>query len=148
MPIVMSGNYIFVRPGEKCYKIASNFTNYVEVGLPGGTEYYLEARIESDSFVLNGILWGPGGTPINLRDNFPDGPASRRQVLPNGYRILAQDGQPLLGIEVVGDVCLIRGRLLDKDGAVIAEESGDDFLIHRGPAVLGKSGGSRGIVLE
>lgn len=148
MTVTMRGNFIFVEPGQKAYKVASNFTNYLELGLLGGTDYYLLARVETDEFLIDAQLHEPNsGAAVEIKDNFPVGEILPREMLPNGYRILDTRGELLIGIEVDGNICMIRGRISAVDGSIIAESSEDDFLIYRGPAVLGKSGEARGLVV-
>lgn len=148
MTVTMRGNFIFVQPGQKAYKVASNFTNYLELGLLGGTDYYLLARVENDEFLIDAQLHEPNtGAAVEIKDNFPIGDAVTREMLPNGYRVLDSTGELMIGIEVDDNICMIRGRITAGDGSIIAESSQDDFLIYRGPAVLGKSGEARGLVL-
>jgi hypothetical protein len=149
MPVRMSGNFIFAGPDQKAFKVASNFTNYIELGTPApDPDYYLEARIEEDQFLLSATLWEPHtDSRLRIIDNFPDGPPWSRKMLRNGWHIVDPKDRLILGIEVTGNICHLKGRIVNRDGSVIAEESGDDFLVHRGPAVLGRSGSTRGIVL-
>ena len=148
MSIVMTGNYIFVQGGEKAFKVASNFTNYLELGAQGITGYYLEARVENNEFLINATLLDPRGEIVcRIVNNFPERPECRKEMTPNGYRITSVSGELLLGIEAHGNVCLLRGRVYETNGGIVAEDKGDDFLVYHGPAVLGKSGTSLGIVL-
>ena len=150
MPITMSGNYIFAGPNDRCFKVASNFTNYLELGLPGAGSYYLEARIENDEFKINARLWDRvSSQEIVIRDNFPTGQRGvTRDDLPNGYRIKDSHGNLILGIEARDKICSISGRIEARDGTLVAESEADDFLVYKGPAVLGRAGDARGIVLD
>lgn len=151
MSVALKGNYIFVQPGQKAFKVASNFTNYLELGVAGATDYYLEARVEGDEFLINATLLDPQSkSPCRVVNNFPERSSCRREMTPEGYRILSPSGELLLGIELdVGtNVCHLRGTIYDAKGNVIAQDDGDDFLIQHGPVVLGKSGQARGITLE
>lgn len=149
MSVVMKGNYIFVQPGQKCFRVASNLTNYLELGVKGVTAYYLEGRIEVGEFLVNATLLDPTGRKAcQIINNFPEGPGCRKEMTKNGYSILSHSGELLLGIEATGDVCSLKGRIYDSTGVVVARDEQDDFLIFRGPAVLGKSNGSLGIVLR
>lgn len=149
MSVVMKDNYIFVRPGQKCYRVASNFTNYLEVGVKGVTTYYLEARIADDQFLINAsLLDSSGKKACEIVNSFPEGAACRREMTPHGYRIVSQSADLLLGIEAKDDVCSLKGTIYDGSGGTVAQDQDDDFLIYRGPAVLGRSNGSRGIVLR
>ena len=59
MSVLMKDSYIFVQPGQKAFKIASNFTNYLEIGAKGITDFYLEAKVENDEFIFNAIIYDP-----------------------------------------------------------------------------------------
>ncbi len=150
MSMVMTGNYILVEPGKKAFKVASNFTNYLELGARGTTSYYLEARIQNDEFLINATLLTPHGrSAARIVNNFPEQPDCRKEMTPHGYRIIDNSGGLLLGIESRRNVCILRGTVYDSNGQIVAQDKGDDFLVYRGPAILGKSpGGSLGIVLE
>ena len=149
MSITMTGNYIFVQPGENAYKVASNFMSYLELGVPGLTDYYLEARVENDEFLINATLLNPRGeVSCRIMNNFPEKPNCRKEMTPNGYRIVDSSDELLLGMEVHGRVCRLQGKIYDGTGGIVAQEKGDDFLVFHGPAILGKSGSSLGIVLK
>lgn len=149
MSIRITGNYFFVRPNEKMFKVSSNFTNYVEIGRLGVTSYYLEGKIEDNEFVINANLHDPKTDSIcRIVNNFPQNTEYQRRMTPNGYDIFSQTGELLLGIKVNANVCFLQGKLYDSDGSIVAEGTEEDFLVHRGPLVLGKSGNSRGIVIE
>lgn len=148
MTAVLKGNYIFVRPGEKMFEVASNFTNYVELGVRGVTTYYLEARVENNEFLVNGTLLDRSGKIVcQVANNFPEGAGCHKEMTHQGYRIRSEAGDLLLGIEAAGDVCRLKGTIYAETGDIVAQDSGDDFLIHRGPAVLGRSGNARGFVI-
>ena len=149
MSVVMTGNYIFVQPGQRCFRVASNLTNYLELGVRGATEYYLECRIDAGEFIINATLLDPTGRKVcEVVNNFPQGPDCRKEMTRDGYRILTCSDELLLGIEANGDICTLKGTVYGNGGAIIAKDKDEDFLIFRGPAVLGKSNGSLGIVLR
>ena len=148
MAVKLSECYIFVSQADKCFKVATNYTNYFELGAEGVTDYYVEARIQNDEFLINAIVLDPDTKETcRVVNNFPDSADCRREMICNGYRILGSSGRLLLGIDVHENVCLLRGTIYDRNGVVVAEEAQDDFLVHRGPAVLGKQDQSRGIVI-
>jgi hypothetical protein len=148
MSVLMTGNFIFVRPGEKMFKVASNFTNYLELGAQGVTGYYLEAKIEKGDFLINAtLLDAQGKIPCRIVNNFPERSGCRKDMTPHGFRIFSSSGQLLLAVEAPAEVCFLRGSIYDEKGEIVAQDVGDDFLIYHGPAVLGKSGNSLGIVL-
>ena len=80
----------------------------------------------------------------------PTGGQCTKVVLPTGYRVSDNTGRTV--IEMVlrqQDLqCNITGIIYDEVGTVVAEGSDNGFTIHHGPAVLGKSGNSRGIVIR
>ena len=148
--MVMTDNYIFVRPGEKAFRVASNFTNYLELGAQGITSYYLEAKVENDEFVINAtLLDAQGRSSCRIVNNFPQNPECRKEMTPSGYRIVDDVGQPLLEIEAQTSVCHLRGTIYNASGGIVAQDEKDDFLVYHGPAILGKSSsGALGIVLQ
>lgn len=151
MPVVMRGNYIFVNPGEKMLKVASNFTNYLELGLKGVTAYYLEVRIEGGQVLINAVLLSPEGRHLcEIEDSFPSGAHGVvYESLGNGYRFLSSASELLRIEDPTGSgVYLLRGKIYDEGGVVVAEDKGDDYVIYRGPAILGRAGAARGIVMD
>ena len=149
MSVTLIGNYMFVRPGEKAFKVASNFTNYIELGAKGITHYYLEGKVEGDEFVINASLLDvQGKASCHIVNNFPQGSGCTKDMTPNGYRILSEAGELILAIEVDDKICLLRGTIYDSVGGIVARYQDEDFLVFQGPAVLGKSGSARGIVLN
>lgn len=148
MGLVIRGSYLFVQPGQKALKVASNYTNYLELGINGITEYYLEAKVDNNDFLINAVLLDSQGKfSCKVVNNFPEKSECRREMTPLGYRILSATGELLLGIEAHGELCSLKGTIYDSRGAIVAQEKDDDFLIFHGPAVLGKLGTSLGIVL-
>lgn len=148
MPITMRGNWIFVEPGQKHIKVASNFTNYLELGDSNRTAYYLEARVEDDEVLVNAILLDSTGTEVcRITNNFPKTDGCSKEMTPSGYRFLDASGMPILEIVAQGDLCLFRGTIYERSGEVVARDEGDDFLVFQGPAVLGLKDGARGIVI-
>jgi hypothetical protein len=145
----MRGSYFFVEPGSKSFKVATNFTNYLELGIQSSApDYYLEAKVADDDFVINAVLWEPTLTaPLRIVDSFPDGPEWTRKMLPNGWHIVNKTGQLMFGLEVQGSVCHIKGEVRSRDGTLVAQDSNDDYLIYKGPAILGRSGSARGLVI-
>ncbi|MFC1783011.1 hypothetical protein ACFL02_05445 [Planctomycetota bacterium] len=150
MSVTIKGNYFFVKPGQKAYKVASNFTNYLELGLNRISDYYLEAKIEKDEFVINALLLDKQGNPVcKIMNSDPGKTACRKEKTPKGYKFLNKAGEFLIGIETSeNNLCLLRGKIFDSNGQIVAEDVNDDFLIYHGPAVFGKSGNTRGMVIE
>jgi hypothetical protein len=145
----MRGNYIFVQPGQKMFEAAGNYTNYLELGSPGQTAYYLEARVENDEFLINATLPDPRSNGVcKVINNFPQAGNCRKEMTPLGYRILDDGGQLMLGMEVDRNVCQLRGNIYDANGSVVASGDERGFLVHRGPATLGKVGNARGVVIQ
>lgn len=148
MPVFMRGNYIFVQRGQKCFEVSSNFTNYLELGINGMTKYYLEARIENNEFRISGTLLNKNGEVLcNLRDNFIE--ASRgcvKEMTKNGYRIRDANGSLVLEIQAEDDlICHLKGIIYGDSGETIAQDRAGDFVILKGPAIIGRSGDAIGI---
>jgi hypothetical protein len=150
VPITMRGNWLFVQPGDPAYKVASNYTNYLELGTPGQTAYHLVARIEEGEFLVTAQLVNPADGTVQIVDNFPEtSEGLERRMTSTGYQIVGPSGNLVLGIELLDErTCLLRGTIVDKSGEVVAKDEGDDFLVFRGPAILGKAGDSIGIMIS
>lgn len=149
MSAVLKGNYVYVQPGQKAFKVASNYTNYIELGVRGLTPYYFEGRIENDEFVINATLLDQHGrTVCEIVNNFPQGEGCRKKMTPYGYVIADGQGNHLIEIRVEENICFLKGTVYGAGGEVIARDHNHDFLVYRGPLVLGKSGTSLGIVVR
>ena len=151
MPVFMRGNYIFVQRGQKCFEVSSNFANYLELGIQGITKHYLEAKIEGDEFKISGTLLDKNGEVLcHLRDNFIE--ASRgcnKEMTPYGYRIRDKDGNLIFEIRVEKDlICHLKGIVFGDSGEIVAQDKEGEFIILKGPAILGKSGSAIGIKLD
>jgi hypothetical protein len=146
MPIVIRGSYFFVRPSQKRYEIASNFSNYLEIGELGITPYYLEARIEDNEFKISGTLLGADGEVLcTLKDNFIS--ASKgctKEMTQFGYRIHS-NGTKIFEIRAQDDICHLEGVVYSRTGEIIAQSKDGLFVILKGPAIIGKSNGSIGM---
>jgi len=151
MPVFMKGNYIFVEPGRKCFEISSNFTNYLELGIQGITKHYLEAKIENDEFRISGTLLDENGEVLcRLKDNFTEAATGcKKEMTPYGYRIRDSDGNPIFEILVEKDlVCHLMGTIYGASGEIIAQDKEGEFIVLKGPAIIGKSGNAIGIKLS
>jgi len=151
MPIFMKGNYIFVEPGRKCFEISSNFTNYLELGVENITKYYLEAKIEDNEFKISGILLDKDGNILCcLKDNFVESSEGcNKEMTSQGYRIKNKNGNTVFEIRAENDlVCHLKGTIYGESGKIIAQDKRGDFIILKGPAIIGKSGNAIGIKLE
>jgi hypothetical protein len=146
----MTGAYFFVRPGDKMYKVASCFTNYIELGIPGVTDYYFQGRIEDGSFVINAVLLDKDGeNPVQIENSIPvDGSPARRVMTRSGYRFLGSSGETLFELDAQDNVCHLRGRIYDANGVVVAEDNDDDFIINKPPLILGKQGEALAFVVR
>lgn len=152
MPVIMRGNYIFVEPGQKCFQISSNYTNYLELGIREITNYYLEAKIGEDEFKVSGILLDKNGeVSCLIKNNFIEpikGKECNKEMTQYGYRIKDKEGNLIFEIQVEKDiVCHLKGIIYGSTGEIIAEDRGDDFIILKAPAIIGKSGNAIGIKL-
>ena len=151
MPIFMKGNYIFVEPGRKSFKISSNFTNYLELGIQGITKYHLEAKIESDEFRISGVLLDKSSNVLcHLKDNFiKSSEDCNKEMTPYGYRIKDKNGNLVFKIQAKKDlICHLEGTIYGESGEIIAQDKEGDFIILKGPAIIGKSGNAIGIKLD
>ncbi len=152
MPVIMKGNYIFAEPGRKCFEISSNFTNYLELGIREITKYYFEAKIEDDEFRVSGILLNSKGEVVcHLKDNFIEptkGKGCNKEMTHYGYRIRDKDGSLIFEIKVEKDViCHLKGTIYGGSGEIIAQDKENDFVVFKGPAIIGRSGNAIGIKL-
>jgi hypothetical protein len=151
MPVFMRGNYIFVERGRKCFEVSSNFTNYLELGIRGITKYYLEAKIENDEFKISGILLNKNGEVLcRLKDNFIEASKDcNKEMTPYGYRIKDRYGNPVFEIHVENDlVCHLKGTIYGDSGGIVAQDKEGEFIILKGPAIIGRSGNAIGIKLD
>ena len=148
MAVVMRGNYFFVTPGQKCYKISSNFTNYFQIGIRNVTSYYLEAKIAENEFVVSGkLLNSDGKLACSIENNYVSETENVvKEMTSSGYRLKHKDGDVFFEITVTSEnVCLLKGKVFDENGQVVAEDKNEDFLVYRGPAIVGKSGNTIGL---
>lgn len=148
MPVVMGGNYIFVQPGEKCFEVSTNYTNYIELGVREVTPYYLEARVEENEFKISGTLLDKSGHLLCIiRDNFIEASGGcGKEMTTSGYRIKDVSANTVFEIQAEDDlVCHLKGTIFGELGEVVAKDEGGAFLIFKGPAIIGKSGMSIGI---
>jgi len=154
MPVYLKGNYIFTSPGKKAFLASSNFVNYIELGKKGITAYYLEAKIENNEFIVNGKLFDSKSNFLcTLKNNHLEEMHKKcRMVINNkgqGYRIFDEDNNVVIELFLKDlNTCILRGTFYDDKGNIIAEGNEEDFLLYKGPAVLGKSNGSLGIVMN
>ncbi len=151
MPIFMKGNYIFVEPGRPSFKISSNFTNYLELGIQGVTKYYLEAKIKSEEFHISGLLLDKRGSILcHLKDNFIESSEDcNKEMTRYGYRIKDKNGNLVFEIQAEKNLtCHLRGIIYGESGRIIAQDKEEDFVILKGPAIIGKSGNTIGIKLD
>ena len=150
MPIVIRGSYFFVKPRQKRYEIASNFSNYIEIGERGITPYYLEAKIENDAFKISGTLLDATGEVLcTLENNFIS--TSRdctKEMTKFGYRIKNKQGTRMFEIRAENNVCHLEGAIYSSSGEIIAQSKEGVFVILKGPAIIGKSNGRIGIRIE
>lgn len=152
MAVIMRGNYFFVQPGAKCYKISSNFTNYFLLGIVNIGPYFLEAKIVEDEFAISGKLLNPQGKlSCNVENNFVTSTQNvAKEMTPSGYRLKEEDtGRMLLEMMVIEKgICLIKGIIYNENGNVVAEDKDQDFVIYSGPAIIGKSGNAIGLKID
>jgi len=150
MPIVIRGSYFFVTPSQKRYEIASNFSNYIEIGERGITPYYIEAKIENDEFKISGTLLDADGEVLcTLKDNFISASKScTKEMTKFGYRIKNSQGTKIFEIRAQDNVCHLEGIIYSSSGEIVAQSKDGLFVILKGPAIIGKSNGSIGMKIE
>lgn len=151
MPVVMRGCYFFVQPGQKRFEVSSNFTNYLELGTPGKTRYYLEARIDGDEFKISGIMLDESDNELcRLKDNFiTTSKGCQKEMTQVGYRVRDSKGNLIIEIGVDRDmICHLKGVIYGDKGEIIAQSRNGEFVVLKGPAIIGKAGNAIGIRLE
>ena len=151
MPIFMKGNYFFVSPGSKCFEVASNFTNYIELGIRGITKYYLEGKIEDYEFKIAGKFLDKNGKDLcHLKDNFVETSENcNKDMTRYGYRIRDKDGNLVFEIQVEKErICHLKGDIYGESGEIIAQDRKEEFIILKGPAIIGKSGNAIGMKID
>jgi len=152
MPIHIRGSYFFVSPGEPSFLVSSNFTNYLELGRPGTDDFFLVAYIQEKQHLIDAALFNPEGKPQcrivrNHIDTIYDGDWKVKTIVDGGFIVTNSRDNVLAKVALKGDVCLIEGDFYNRARELVAKGEGGDFLIFKGPAVIGKSGLSRGIVI-
>lgn len=149
MKLIAARNIINVRPGERCFLVGTNLVDYFEIGQPNSTAYWLVgARVGPDlEFVFNGRLFvETGDEPSIVIDNFPKNPPLsgwRKIHKPNieGFDLARDsDDRVIFGYEVIDNVCHVTTNIYNNEGVLVAETTPDNFLLHRGPALLGRGG--------
>lgn len=149
MTTLLKANRIFVENQEPCYYVNSNLTNYFEIGIRNETPYYLEARIENGDYLIDATLLVPGGPkPVVISAGRPVSQGFDRRITETGYQIIDKSARVILSAEDRGGYCLVECMVYDDEGAIVAECRDDCFMIHRGPAIIGKMGNVRAIVLR
>src|SRR5438309_3761880 len=154
MPIHMRGNYIFVAPGEPCFLVSSDYTNYLEIGRPGLDDFFLIAYIQEKHHFIDAALFGNNGKPVcrvarNHLDELFEGDWEVKTRVDGGFAVVNSDDRNLMNLRLLnGGICLIEGKFYNKSGELVASGNDQDFLIFKGPAVIGKSGLAKGIVIN
>lgn len=147
MPSVLARNWINVRPGEPAFEVATNICDYFELGTREGQDYWLEGTIVGEGeFLFNGRLFVPNahihGTII---DNFPKGPTpngwTKKPLMDDdGYSLVDQTGKTVFGYRVVDKICLVIVNIYSAASELVAESLPHQFLLHSGPARIGRGG--------
>jgi hypothetical protein len=147
MPMFIKNSYFFVRPDQKRYEIASNYANYIELGLAGITPYYLEAKIENDEFKISGVLLNENGDALcQLKDNFVTTSAGcTKEMTAHGYRIKNSQGNKIFEIRAENNICHLEGTIYSGSGQIAAIGKEETFVIVKGPAIIGKLNNSIGM---
>ena len=145
--MIISGSYFFVNPTQKRYEIASNFANYVELGIKNVSPYYLEAKIENNSFKIScKLLNNTGEVLCTLKDNFIETQEGCiKEMTKTGYRIKNNQGIQIFEINVEQNICHLQGVIYSDSGEKVAEGTERTFVIFKGPAIIGKKNKSVGL---
>lgn len=153
MAFQLKGNYLFVNKDEPCFLVSSNFTNYLEIGSPGTNDFFLVASIQDGQHLIDATLFDNKGRLLcRVNKNHleaADGSNLQIKTRPEGgFTIISPTGERVMTVTLNEQgVCRISGEFYDRTGTLIAKGDEEDFRIFRGPAVIGKSGVSRGIVI-
>jgi len=148
----LSQNYLNVLPGNPAILVASNLCDYFELGHKA-SGHWLEGNIikSSNDFVFNGRMYLPGGNNAGIIiDNFPKaslpkGWLKRPNMNSEGYELVDSNGTILFAYEVLPNkICHVTVNVYDADGTMVAESLPNEFIIHKGPAMIGRNGISIG----
>jgi hypothetical protein len=146
MSTILAHNWINVRPGERCFVLSSNLCDFFQIG-DQTTTYLLQAEMvgPDKEFLFNGRLFLPGHHhPGTVIDNFPKGPApqgweKRQMVGTVAYELFdPATNTVLFGFEEIERVCHVTTNIYDGSGILIAQTLPNNFLVHRGPAMVGR----------
>lgn len=148
MPIEMSGN-IIISGERRMFNIASNIVPYFEIGELPDTKYFLKGETvgPDEEFLFNGVLFLQDGDKSGkIIDNFPKGPIPKGWtkeplVDAEGYKLTDNNtGAIIFGYRVIEQICYVITNVYNENGIVIAEANGNNLLIHKGPALIGRNG--------
>lgn len=149
--VQLSGNYFFVGPGDKAFLVASNFTNYIEIGRPASDGFFLVGVIEEAEFVVSGRLFDEEGHPLCEldRNNLKHSDLRVQHFPEGGYEVTTSEGDLVIRLALTENdkICILQGKFFNEDGELVADGE-NDLHIYKGPAVIGKSGSARGLVIE
>ena len=159
MAHTFGGNRICVGDGDPCFVIATNLTNWFEIGTEHGDGHWLRAEIvgEDNDFIFNGRLFLPaGGGAGTIIDNFPKGPIPDgwirvHNVRNEGYELVSKaDDTVLFGYEIVDSrYCHVAANIYGVGGQLVARTTKDDLQVHIGPATIGRTpGGGVGLSIN
>ena len=135
-----------VRQGDAAIEIATNLTNWFELGTQAGDDYWLEGNIVGGSeFLFNGRLFLPNGAGGTIIDNFPRNAApagwtKRQRVDGEGYELVSPNNIVLFGYRVVDRICHVEVNIYAADRGIVAESLADEFRIYRPPMRIGRGG--------
>lgn len=126
----------------------------MELGQKGVTDYYLEAKIEDGEFIVSGKLYDSHGNFLCAlqRNHLEDMQKKCRIVFDEqrrGYKVLTEDQEVVIELFLKDEnTCIMKGEFYDGKGNLVAKGYKENFLIFKGPAILGKKGGALGIVIK
>jgi len=147
MATILARNWINVRPGDPAFIVSTNVCDWFELGQRAGQDYWLEGVIlRPTEFVFNGRLFLPDASEHGtIIDNFPKGPTptgwiKRQRADGAGYELVSIAGKSIFGFLIEGPLCKVTANIYAANGALVAESLVDQFLLHRGPASIGRGG--------
>jgi hypothetical protein len=158
MAAVLASNWLNAKPGDPAFAIATNITNWFNLGEKNGQDFWLEGEIVGDGeFLFNGRLFLPHGHASSagtIIDSFPKAPAplgwtKQPRIEEDGYNLISDDGKTILfGYRIIeyqipstkpNRICLVTANIYTANGLLVAESLPDQLRLYRGPLQMGRT---------